>query len=344
VSLLDILEDCTMQRCTIGFLVTLALATAVPLVAGAQPVGKVPKIGLLMPGSATVYVRQFEVFTQSLRELGYSEGQNIVIERRFADGSSERLPALAAELANLHVDVFVVIFNRVAEAVQQTTTQIPIVMTSAEEPVHFGLAQSLAHPGGNITGVAVVPGAEIFGKNLELLKEALPPGARIGALFNPTSAVNALWLHATEEAARRLQVTLVPAGVRSAEDFEQAFAVMQHGNARGFVVLQGDPLFAAAGNAERINELAVQNGLAAMWASRRGADTGGLMAYGAHTFDRWRRRAATYVDKILKGANPGDLPMEQPMKFELVINLKTAKALGLTIPPHILFQADEVLQ
>ena len=332
-----------MWYSAVGCLVTLVLSMLVaPLLAVAQPAGKVSKIGVLMPGSATTNPQGFEAFTQSLRELGYIEGQNIVIEQRFAEGSSERLPALAAELANLHVDVFVVSFNRVAEAVQQTT-QIPIVMIAAEEPVASGLAKSLAHPGGNITGVAVVPGAEIYGKNLELLTEVLPSGAHIGVLFNPTSAVNARWLQATEEAARGLQVTLVPAGVRSAEDFAQALAMMRQENVRGFVVLQGDLLFAAAGNPERINELAVQNGLAAMWASRRGADTGGLMAYGANTLERWRR-AATYVDKILKGANPGDLPMEQPMKFELVINLKTAKALGLTIPSTLLFQADGVIQ
>ena len=332
-----------MWYSAVGCLVTLVLSMLVaPLLAVAQPAGKVSKIGVLMPGSATTNPQGFEAFTQSLRELGYIEGQNIVIEQRFAEGSSERLPALAAELANLHVDVFVVSFNRVAEAVQQTT-QIPIVMIAAEEPVASGLAKSLAHPGGNITGVAVVPGAEIYGKNLELLTEVLPSGAHIGVLFNPTSAVNARWLQATEEAARGLQVTLVPAGVRSAEDFAQALAMMRQENVRGFVVLQGDLLFAAAGNPERINELAVQNGLAAMWASRRGADTGGLMAYGANTLERWRR-AATYVDKILKGANPGDLPMEQPMKFELVINLKTAQALGLTMPPSLLLLADEVIQ
>jgi putative tryptophan/tyrosine transport system substrate-binding protein len=152
----------------------------------------------------------------------------------------------------------VVTTNRVAEAVQQTTTQIPIVMTTAEEPVAFGLAKSLARPGGNISGVAVVPGAEIYGKNLELLKEVLPPGARTGVLFNPTSPVNALWLHATEEAARRLEVTLVPAGVRSVDDFEQAFTVMQHENARGFIVLLGDPLFDLRGDRERINAEVIQ--------------------------------------------------------------------------------------
>ena len=168
-----------------------------------------------------------------------------------------------------------------------------------------------------------MPGAEIYGKNLELLKETLPQGARIGVLFNPTSPVNALWLHATEEAARGVGVTLVPAGVRSVEDFEQAFVVMQHETARGFIVLLGDPLLGYQPNKERINELAVRNGLAAMWPTRSGAEAGGLMSYGDKFLDRWRR-AATYVDKILKGAKPGDLPMEQSMRFELVINLKTA--------------------
>jgi len=334
----------TMWCSTVWCIVTLALNTLIaPLLAVAQPAGKVPKIGFLSAGFATAFdARQLEAFTQGLRELGYMEGQNLGIERRYAEGRLERLPALAAELATLHIEVLLVNTNLVAEAVQQTT-QIPIVMTSAEEPVHFGLAKSLARPGGTITGMAVVPGAEIYGKNLELLKEVLPPGAPIGVLFNPTSSVNALWLHATEEAARGLGVTLVPAGVRSVEDFEPALAAMQHENARGFIVLLGDPLLSYQPNKERINEFAVRNGLAAMWPIRNGAEAGGLMAYGSIELDRWRR-AATYVDKILKGANPGDLPMEQPMKFELVINLKTAQALDLTIPATLLFQADEVIR
>ena len=332
-----------MWYSAVGCLVILALSMlGAPFLTVAQPAGKVPTIGFLYPNAATAAARQFEAFKQGLRELGYIEGQTIAIEPRYADGRPERLPALAAELANLHVDVFVVTINSVAEAVQQITTTIPIVMTTAQEPVAVGLVKSLARPGGNITGVTTVPGPEIYGKNLELLTAVLPQGTRIGMLFDATSAVNALWLHATEEAARGLGVTLVSAGVRSAEDFEHAFAVMKHGNATGFVVL-GGPLLFAAGNGERINELAVRSGLAAMWPIRQGAERGGLMGYGTNELDRWRR-AATYVDKMLKGANPGDLPMEQPMKFELVINLKTAKELGLTMPPTLLFQADEVIR
>jgi putative tryptophan/tyrosine transport system substrate-binding protein len=325
---------------TAGFIVTLTLSMlAVPLVAGAQPVGKVPTIGFLTHNAATQATQVVEAFAQGLRELGYIEGQTMTIERRYAEGRLDRVPALVADLAARHIDVFVVTTNIIAKAVQQTTPQSPIVMLVAEEPVTSGLVQSLAHPGGTITGMAMVPGAAIYGKNLEFLKEALPPGSRIGVLFNATSE-NAHYLHVTEEVAQGLQVTLVPAEVRSTEDFEAAMAVMKDRNARGFVVLAG-PLIAA--NTERINALAVRNGLAVMWPTRRGAAAGGLLSYSDNARERWRR-AATYVDKILKGAKPGDLPMEQPMKFELVINLKTAKALGLTIPPTLLFQATEVIQ
>ena len=185
-------------------------------------------------------------------------------------------------------------------------------------------------------------GPDIYGKNLEWLTEVLPQGTRIGVLFNATAPVNALWLHATEEAARGVGVTLVLAGVRRAEDFAQALAGMQQENVRGFVVL-GEPLFFYPANSERINELAVRSGLASLWPIRAGVESGGLMSYGSSDLERWRR-VVTYVDKLLKGANPGDLPMEQPMKFELVLNLKTAQALGLTIPPTLLFLADEVIQ
>jgi putative ABC transport system substrate-binding protein len=332
-----------MPRRPISLLVTLAVGLLmVPLLAKAQSAGKVPRLGLLNSSSATVNARPFEVFTQALRALGHIEGQTIAIERRYADGQPERLPALAAELAARHIDVFLVTTNNTAEAVRQLTTTIPIVMTTAEEPVHFGLVKSLAHPGGNITGVALVTSPEIYGKMLEWLTAVLPPGARIGVLFNPLTPVNALWLHATEEAARALGVPLVPAGVRREEDFEPAVAGMQQAHAKGVIVL-GDSLFTCCGHNRRINELAVRRGLAPMWPLRSGAESGGLMGYGTSSLERWRR-AATYVDKILKGANPAELPVEQPTTFELVMNVKTAEALGLAIPPTLLFQADDVIR
>jgi len=309
------------------------------LTAQAQPAGKLPTIGFLTHNAAPQTTQAYEAFVQGLRELGYIEGQTLTIERRYAEGHLERVPALVADLATRPINVFVVTTNLIAKAVQQTTPQSPIVMLVAEEPVASGLVQSLAHPGGTITGMTRVLGGAIYGKNLEFLKEALPPGARIGVLFNATSDT-AHYLHVTEEAAQGLQVTLVPAEVRSPEDFEAAMAVMQDGKARGFVVLS-EPMIAA--NTERINALALRHGLAVMWPTRRGAVVGGLLSYGDNPLERWRH-AATYVDKILKGVKPGDLPMAQPMNFVLVINLKTAQALGLTIPPSLLFQANEVIR
>jgi putative ABC transport system substrate-binding protein len=322
-------------------MLTLSLLAA-PLIAQAPPAGRVPKIGLLNNSSATANARPFAAFTQALRELGYIEGQNLAIERRYADGSPEQLPILAAELATHNVDVFLVTTNRTAEVVRQLTTTTPIVMTSAEDPVSLGLAQSLAHPGGTITGVALVPGPELQGKKLELLTEVLPQGARVGVLFNPTTATNVLWLQALEEAARALRVSLVPVGVRRVEDFEGAAAEMAQGHAKGVVVLE-DALFTCCGHNRHLNEVAVRHELAPMWAIRSGAESGGLMAYGPSSLERWRR-AATYVAKILQGATPGDLPIEQPMKFELVLNLKTAQVLRITIPPHLLVLSDEVIR
>jgi len=322
-----------------AFISTLAGSLLAAPLAEAEQGGKVPKIAYLSPSSPTGNAPLFDAFKQGLREHGYVEGHNIAIESRFAEARYERLPILVAELVSLNVDVFVVNVNRVAMAVQQATTAIPIVMAAAEEPVGVGLVKSLARPGGNITGVAIVGGPEIYGKDLEFLKEVLPKRARIAALFNATSPINALWLKAAEEAARRLKVALVSTGVRSAEDFDQAFTLMKQGHVQGVVVL-GEPLFYA--NLRRVNDLAMRSGLACMWPTRDGPDGGGLMSYGTNLVDQYRR-AATYVDKILKGARPGDLPMEQPTKYELVINLKTAKALGLTIPPSLLLRADQVI-
>ena len=310
---------------------------AAPLAAEAQPAGKVAKIGYLTGSS----VGALDAFKLALGERGYTEGRSFAIEIRSAEGRVERLSALATELAHLNVDVFLVTVNRVAVAVREVAPKSPIVMTRAEEPVRLGLVKSLARPGGNITGIAIVAGPEIYGKNLELLKAVLPGRPRIAALFNSTSSVNALWLKATEEAAGKLGVRLVPIGVRGPEDFEQAFALMKQAEATGFVVL-GEPLFFGP-NSRLVNDLALRSGLASMWPLRAGVDTGGVMSYGIPLPDSYRG-AAAYVDKILRGAQPGDLAMEQPTKFELVINLKTAKALALTIPLSLLGRADQVIE
>jgi putative ABC transport system substrate-binding protein len=321
-----------------AFLGTVSVSLlAAPLAGEAQQAGKVAKIGYLTGSS----VGPLDAFKQALGEHGYIEGRNFAIEIRSAEGRVERLSPLATELAHLKVDVFLVTVNRVAVAVREAAPKIPIVMTRAEEPVRLGLVKSLARPGGNITGIAIVAGAEIYGKNLELLKAVLPGSARIAALFNTTSSVNALWLKATEEAAGKLGVRLVPTGVRRPEDFEGAFALMKQAEATGFVVL-GEPLFFGP-NSRRVNDLALRSGLASMWPLRAGVDAGGLMSYGTPLPDAYRS-AAAYVVKILRGARPGDLPMEQPTKFELVINLKTAKALGLTIPPSLRQRADQVIE
>jgi ABC-type uncharacterized transport system substrate-binding protein len=267
------------------------------------------------------------------------KGRNLIIDHRFTDFRPDQLLSLATELASLNVDVLVTGVNRNAVALQQATDRIPIVMAVAEDPVSAGLVKTLARPGGNVTGVTV-PGPEIFGKNLELLHEALPKGARIAVLFNVISPINARYLKATEESARKLRIRLLQTGVRSVDDFAGAFAAMKQEQAAGLLVL-GEPLL--NGHRQQINDLAAGKGLATMWPSRDGVDTGGLMSYGANLVDLYRR-AAIHVDKVLKGAKPGDLPMEQPTRFELVINLKTAKALGLTIPPSLLARADQVIE
>jgi putative ABC transport system substrate-binding protein len=324
-------------------LLAIGLALAVlwaPLVAEGQQAEKAHRIGILFNSTREQNISNIRALEEGLQERGYVEGRNLTIERRFADSRPERLPVLAAELANLNLDVIVVNINRTAVAVQQVTTKIPIVMALAEDPVDVGLVKSLAHPGGNITGVTVMAGREIYSKNLELLKEVLPKGARIAVLYDTTSPIHPLFLKVLDEAARKLKVRLVPTGIRSAEDFEKAFTLMKQERASGFLVLGGGP---PSSHRQRINDLAVRRGLACMWPTREGVDTGGLMGYGVYVADLFRR-AAPYVDKILKGAMPADLPMEQPTKFWFSINLKTAKTLGLTMPPSLLLRADEVIQ
>jgi len=313
---------------------------AAPLAAEAQP-GKVFRVGILTTGSPTdpSSVHLLGAFFQRLRELGYVEGQNLAVERRFAEGKYERFPDLAADLVRLKVDIIVAAGGLSPFAAQKATKTIPIVMTNQADPVGGGLVASLARPGGNITGLSLlVP--EIVGKQLQLLKEVIPRVSRVAILRNPANKTHAHSLKEVEVAARSLRVQPQTFEARGSEEFDGAFAAMTRERAGALLVLS-DPMFWF--NRTRIADLAATQRLPTMFAQREHAEAGGLMAYGANLSDALRQ-AATYVDKILKGAKPGDLPVEQPKKFELVINLKTAKALGLTIPQSVLGRADEIIQ
>ena len=313
---------------------------AAPLVAGAQPATKVYRIGLLggePPTSPSG--RVWEAFFQGLRELGYVEGQNILVEGRYYGEHTERLPSLAAELVRAKVDVIVAGAAPAPEGAQRATSTIPIVMASHSDPVGSGLVVSLAKPGRNVTGLSGLA-PELVGKQLQLLKEVVPGISRVAVLWNPTVPVQTLILREADAAARSLKVQLQMLEARAPSDFAKAFPAMTKGRAGGFIALSGSMFFAER---SRIVELAAQSRLPAIYGPREYVEIGGLMAYGPSLRES-TRRAATYVDKILKGGKPADLPVEQPTKFELVINLKTAKALGLTIPQSLLGRADEVIE
>ncbi len=311
---------------------------ALPLGGVAQQPGNVPTIGYLSDSSPANPSPHPEPFRQGLRDLGYIEGKNITMEYRYAEGVVERLPHLAAELARLKVDV---IFTGGAAtiAAKDATKTIPIVMTNISDPVVTGLVTSLAHPGGNITGLAIqVPG--LGGKRLELLKEALPRVSRVALLWNLNNRLHTFVLEETQVAAEALGVTLQPLEVRGPNDFEPVFSAMNRDRASALIVLS-DPV--TNSYRTQILDFVAKSRLPAMYMDKAFTDAGGLMSYGPNRLDL-SRRAATYVDKILKGAKPADLPVEQPTEFELVINLKTAKALGLTLPLSLLIRADEVLE
>jgi len=312
---------------------------AAPLAAEAQAPTKVPRIGFLSSRSPADNPHLLEAFRQGLRELGYVEGQNIAIEYRFAERRPERLPALAAELVRLKVDVIVTAASPAPEAAKQATSAIPIVFAVSGDPVAVGLVASIARPGGNITGLAGM-NPEGVGKQLQLLKEVAPKISRAVVLQNPGNLGHPFVLRQAEGAARALGVQLHIVQAGTPAEIEAAFATMRSQRVGGVVVLR-DGLFLA--QRTQIVTLAAKSRIPAVYGIREEAEAGGLMAYGASTPDMWRR-AATYVDKILKGAKPADLPVEQPSKFEFVINLKTAKALGLTIPQSLLAGADEVIQ
>jgi putative ABC transport system substrate-binding protein len=312
-----------------------------PLAGEAQHAATIPRIGLLFPTSLSDprTARFLEAFRQGLRELGYAEGQNIAIESRFAEGKWDQLPGLAAELVRGKVDVIVTYTTPATQAAKQATGTIPVVVAAVIDPVAAGLVASLAHPGGNITGLSqMVP--ELVGKQLELLKEVAPKISRVALLGNPANPAHALAIRDVKVAARSLGVQLQLLEARGSSEIESAFAAMTTERAGAVIVLVDSMLI---DHRTRIEDLAARRRLPTVSATIETAEAGGLMAYGPSVRDMFRR-AAAYVDKILKGTKPADLPVEQPTKFELVINLRTARALGLTTPQSVLLRADRVIQ
>jgi ABC-type uncharacterized transport system substrate-binding protein len=330
------------MRKTVTSVSLTALFYAFCLPVWAQQPKKVPRIGFLSAVDPAVESTRSELFRQALRERGYIEGQNITIEYRYGEGKRDRAPELAAELVRLKVDIIVVSAGDAwILAAKNATKTIPIVIGGAGlDPVEAGYIESLARPGGNVTGVTNLTG-ELGGKRLELLKEAVPKVARVAVLHDPATSAS---VHQVKEvlpvAARALGLTIKPWAVRDAEGFERVFAALNKERPDGLYVSLG-PLMLA--NGKRIAGFALKNRLPSIYVRREFVDAGGLMSYGADLADSYRR-VAYFVDKILKGAKPADLPVEQPTKFEFIINLKTAKQIGLTIPPNVLARADKVIK
>jgi putative ABC transport system substrate-binding protein len=310
-----------------------------PLAVEAQPADKVYRMGYLYSGSATSSPRAPEAFLEGLRELGWVQGQNIVIDYRFAEGRFDRLPDLAAELVRRKVDVFVAWPTPPAIAAKNATATIPIVMIGVGYPVELGLVTSLARPGANVTGLSFNAGEEI-GKGLELLQETLPKVRRVAILLNPGNPGHAHAVRIVKASARALGLQFQLLEAREPDQVEGAFAAMAKDRVEALLVVTDSMLISQRA---RLADLAAKNRLPATFGVREFVDAGGLVSYGVSVPDLMRR-AAVYVDKILKGAKPADLPVEQPTKFELVLNLKTAKALGITIPQTILLRADEIIQ
>jgi putative ABC transport system substrate-binding protein len=321
------------------FLALCALLLALSFPAKAQQPTKVPRIGFLVGVSPSAISTRTEAFRQGLRELGYVEGKNIVIEYRYAEGKLDRLPTLAAELVRLKGDIIVSAGPQATRAAKEATSKIPIVMTQDGDPVANGFVASLARPGGNITGLATLA-PEISGKQLELLKEIVPRLSRVAVIGNSTNPGNAQALRETELAAGAFGMQLQYLDVLGPKDIETGFRAASKGRADAVVALASAVL---SSNRKQVIDLAVKNGLPAMYFRQDFVEEGGLMSYGVSITDL-DRRAATYVDKILKGAKPADLPVEQPKKFEFVINLKAAQQVGLTIPQSVLYRADKVIK
>ena len=321
-------------------LVAPLVATALLAPAVAQPQVSIPRIGILGPRTQADGAPYIDAFRQGLRELGWVEGKNVVLETRWANGKPERVPELAAELVRLKVDVIFSGTTAVTLVFRNATQTIPIVMATGGDPVELGLVASLARPGGNITGLAYSVGSETFGKQLDLLKELLPKLSRVAVLFNPTNAAQGTAVKQVAGVAESLGIQVQTLGVARSQDFDGAFAAMARERAGALLVVADSFL---GFHRERIHALTARHRLPTMYGLREHAEIGGLMSYSADLHDNFRR-AATYVDRILKGAAPGDLPVQQPTKFELVINLRTARALGLTIPRALLVRADQLIE
>jgi putative ABC transport system substrate-binding protein len=321
-----------------ALLMLLALGTfAVPFAAETQPAGKVYRVGVLW----TTHVPVIEdLLGQGLRELGWIEGQNFVFERRYSQGQTNRYPALAAELVRLQPDLILTSGTPAALAAKAATTTIPIVFAAVADPVESGLVESLARPGGNLTGISAGAGPGFIGKHLELLKEAVPRLSAVGVFINSAFSLHATWRPEAEAAARNLNLTLTYVEVRTPEDINGAFATLTRKRLPAALVL-GQPLLFTA--RARLAKLALDHRVATVIAWREAAEAGALLAYGEWNVDHVRR-VPKYIDRILKGTKPADLPVEQPTTFKLTVNLKTAKALGLTIPPSLLLRADQVIE
>jgi ABC-type uncharacterized transport system substrate-binding protein len=328
-----------MRKGSILSILFVVVLLAIAVIAEAQQPNKIQRIGVLAPSSAYFLSSQLEAFRQALRELGYVEGQNIAIEYRYAEGKLDRLPALAGELVRLKVDIIVAASTPAALAAKNATKEIPIVFETIIDPVASGVAASLARPGGNITGVTM-GGAELYGKRLELLKETIPKLTRAGILWNPTSTAAQLNLKETRAAAQPLKLEIQSLEVRSPEDIEPAFDAATRAKVSAMMITQSPPLTMYS---KRIVDLAARHRLPVIYPQRQWPDSGGLMSYGSNVDDSYRR-LASYVDRILKGVKPVDLPVEHSTKMELVINLKAAKQIGLTIPPNVLARADRVIR
>ena len=320
------------KKAIIALLIGLALASF----AEAQQPKKIPRVGFLGGASGEANLRDLR---QGLRELGYVEGKNIIIEYRVSKGEFDRFHALAAELVRLKVDVIVTQGTPAAAAAKNATSTIPIIMSGGTDPVATGLVQSLARPGGNITGVTIM-NEELAGKRLELLKETSPKVSRLGVLWNSTNPGTAVVFKQTQAAAQELSLSLQSLEVKTVNDLQGAFDAATRRGVNGLVLLAAAPI---ASHLKLVADLAVKNRLPSTYDRSEFVDAGGLMSYGPNV-PNISRRAATYVDKVLKGANPGDLPVERPTKFEFVINLKTAKQIGPTIPQSVLFRADRVIK